>query len=255
MENQDQQPIEEVVQEATEELVQSEEQPEVKAEERPEINYKMEIERRKAEADRLRAELEAEKAKQTNRRDQNDISTWSDTELHAIKNSNDPAVLPYKQQADDLLFERKMAKVLERERQSQKRVTTEMELRTKYPEALDSASEFALKMEQVMFDLDLQKSPAGRLAAARIVAAEGQKGTVQPKAAGRNKEEARLKDVKQTLSEGDRPDPRASSQKPVKQEDLTNIINDKRASHESQSHAMAELLRQRGISRDSFFKK
>ena len=222
---------------------------------RPEINYKAELERRKAETEKLRQELEAERSKQIQRRDQNDISTWSDLELKALKNSQDPSVLPYKDQAEELLLERKVKAIRERERMAEKRATTEVTLRTQYPEALDPSSDFAAKMEQVMYDLDLQKSPAGRLAAARIVAGESSKGSSKSNAAGRKQEEARLKDVKQTLSEGDRPDPRQNMTNPKKNEELINIVNDKHSSHEAQSLAMAELLKQKGISRDSFFKR
>jgi hypothetical protein len=222
---------------------------------RPEINYKMELERRKAEADRLRQELEVERGKQVNRRDPNDISTWGDNELVNIKNSNSPDALPYKQQAEDILFERKMNKVLERERLNAKRTNSEMELRTKYPEALNPYSEFSTQMEQVMFDLDLQKSPAGRLAAARIVAGESSKGSSKANAAGRKAEEARLKDVKQTLSEGDRPDPRAAIPNPKKHDELMNIVNsrDSKVTNEAKGAAMGKLLKDQGIDFNKFF--
>ncbi len=220
---------------------------------RPEINYKMEIERRKAESERLRQELEAERSKQVKRYDANDITTWGDNELVALKNSQDPNHVQYRQKAEDELFERKMQRVLERERLNAKRANSEIELRTKYPEALDVSSEFALKMEQVMFDLDLQKSPAGRLAAARIVAGESQKGTGKASAAGRKQEEARLKDVKQTLSEGDRPDPRPNLPNPQKQDDLWKQANNTRDIDKS-SQAMAEILKARGLSRSDLFR-
>lgn len=242
--NENEEPIQEETQPEAEdnaEGVQSE--PETK--ERPEVNYQREIERRKAEADRLRYELEAEKAKQVNRRDQNDISTWTDNELVNVK--NDPNAGNYRQQAEDILFERKMARVLERDRQNTKRTNSEMELRTKYPEALDQSSAFAAKMEQVMYDLELQKSPAGRLAAARIVAGETSKGTGKSPAAGRKQEESRLKDVKQTLTEGDRPDPRPNMANPKKAEDIEKRI--KAGDHKAVGDALAE----RGISRDAFF--
>lgn len=247
MENEEQKPVEEVLQEE----VQSEGQEE-KAE-RPEVNYQKEIERRKASEERLRKELEEERGKQVQRRDQNDISTWSDLELKALKNSQDPSVLPYKDQAEELLLERKVKQIRERERMSEKRATTEITLRTQFPEALDPSSDFAAKMEQVMYDLDLQKSPAGRLAAARIVAAETNKGYGKANAAGRKQEEARLKDVKQTLSEGDRPDPRANIPQPKKTEELVKKINDTKGRAEDAGAAMGEILKSKGMDVRSFF--
>lgn len=253
MDNEQEQPVEQPVEEAVEQVAEQVQSEQQTPEDRPEINYQKEIERRKAEADKLRQELEVERAKQVQRRDQNDISTWSDLELKALKNSMDPSVLPYKDQAEEILLERKVKAIRERERMAEKRATTEAQLRTKYPEALDPASEFAVQMEQVMYDLDLQKSPAGRLAAAEIVSARSQKGTGKANAAGRKQEEARLKDVKQTLSEGDRPDPRASIPNPKKKEQLVQDLNDN--SHVKQSAAMSEILKERGMSRDSFFKR
>ncbi len=248
MENEEIKPVEDVKEDVTPEVT-----PEAKADDRPEINYKAELERRKASEERLRQELEAEKAKQVQRRDQNDISTWSDLELKALKNSNDPSVLPYKDQAEEILLERKVKQIRERERMSEKRATTEITLRTQFPEALDPSSEFSAKMEQVMYDYDLQKSPAGRLAAAKIVAAEYQKGTGKMDAAGRKKEEARLKDVKQTLPEGDRPDPRSSIPNNKKTEDNLKIINNTKARHEDVGAAMGDLLKEKGMDIKKFF--
>ncbi len=247
--NEEQKPAEEVLEQAVENVEQ-----EVKknVDDRPEINYKMEIERRKAEADRLRQELETERSKQTNRYDANDITTWSDTELYALKNSMDPNHTRFKAQAEDILVERKIERGIEKRQQLEKRGKAEATLRNDYPEALNPYSEFAQKMDQVMFDLDLQKSPAGRLAAARIVAGESLKGSSKATAAGRKQEEARLKDVKQNLSEGDRPDPRSNMPNPTKTEDLWKQANNTRDIDKSTA-AMHEILKARGLSRKDLF--
>lgn len=241
--NEDQKPMEEVVDDAVEQ-VKEETKP---VDDRPEINYKMELERRRSNEERLQRELEAERSKQTNRYDANDITTWSDTELYALKNSQDPNHARFKAQADDILVERKIERGIEKRQQLEKRGKAEATLRNDYPEALNPYSEFAQKMEQVMFDLDLQKSPAGRLAAARIVAGESSKGATKQTAAGRKAEEARLKDVKQTLSEGDRPDPRSNVPNKDNNEALLKRINDPKGKHEDIGAAMGDLLLKKGI--------
>lgn len=241
------QPVEQPVEEAVEQAVEQV-QEEVK-EDRPEINYKAELERRKANEERLRAELEAEKARQVKRYDPNDLTTWSENDLKAVKYTNDPNLMHLKAQADEELLERKVNAIRERERIAEKRTRAEMELRSRFPQALDASSEFAAKMEQVMYDMDLQKSPAGRLAAAEIVAARSQKGTGKAAASGRKQEEARLKDVKQTLAEGDRPDPRGSIPNPKKEEELKARIAN------GDTKAISDVLGGRGISAKDFFGK
>ncbi len=249
MENEEQKPLEDVVEQAVEQVKED-----VKpVDDRPEINYKMELERRIANEERLRRELDAEKSKQTNRYDANDITTWSDTELYALKNSADPNHARYKQQAEDVLVERKIERGIEKRQSLERRGRAEATLRTQYPQAMDPYSDFAQQMDQVMSDLDLQKSPAGRLAAAEIVASRSQKGSGKATAAERKAEEARLKDVKQTLPEGDRPDPRKNLPNPTKNEDLVKKINNPKAKHEDVGAAMGDLLKQKGFDINKMF--
>ncbi len=248
--NQEQKPVEEAIKEVAAE---TEAAAEKAVDDRPEINYKMELERRRANEERLQRELEAEKSKQTNRYDANDITTWSDTELYALKNSQDPNHARYKAQAEDILVERKIERGMEKRQQLEKRANAEANLRSQYPEALNPYSDFSIAMEKVMSDLDLQKSPAGRLAAARIVAGESSKGSSKSTAASRKAEEARLKDVKQTLSEGDRPDPRTNLPNPTKQDDLVKRINNPKARQEDIGAAMGDLLKQKGLDINKMF--
>lgn len=222
---------------------------EEKADDRPEVNYKAELARKTRELERLRAEAEALRQNSVQKRDPADLSTWSDHELKAIKNSNDPTTLPYKEQAEEILFERKVQQIRERERMQEKRMSADLELRSKYPEAFDPTSEFALKVEQVMEQYDLKKSPAGRLAAAKIVAGESQKGIAKSKALDRNAEEARLADVKRQMVDGDRSRPVNEGSNPKKIEEL------KLRAMQGDHTAVGDLLKGRGISRDSFFKK
>ncbi len=249
MENEEQKPIEEVVEQAVEQVKED-----VKpVDDRPEINYKAELERRRANEERLQRELEAERSKQVKRYDANDITTWSDTELYALKNSQDPNHLAYKQKAEDELMERKIERGIEKRQSLEKRGRAEATLRTQYPEALNPYSEFAQAMESVINELNLEKSPASRLAAAEIVAARSSKGSGKTSAAERKAEEARLKDVKQTLSEGDRPDPRKNLPNPTKNEDLLKTVNNPKSSHEDIGAAMGDLLKKKGFDINKMF--
>lgn len=248
MENDEQKPVDEVVPEGSQPEV-----PVAPVDDRPEINYKMELERRRANEERLQRDLEAERAKQVNRYDANDINTWSDTELYALKNSADPNHARFKAQAEDILVERKIERGIEKRQSLEKRGKAEATLRTQYPEAMNPYSDFAQQMDQVMSDLDLQKSPAGRLAAAEIVASRSSKGSSKTTAAGRKAEEARLKDVKQTLSEGDRPDPRTNMPNPKKKEELMQKINDPKTSKEDIGASMGQILKDQGLDFNKFF--
>ncbi len=236
------QPLEEVEVAETEAVDTNAVAEEAVKEDRPERNYAAELERKNRQLAQKEAELEAERCRQVNRRDANDLSTWSDTELKAIKNSNDASTLPYKEQAEEILLERRIRGIREKERMSEKRAHSDLELRTKYPEAMDPASEFSAKVEQVMFDLDLHKSPAGRLAAAKIVAAETNKGRSSVDAKGRKAEADRVASVKANLSEGDRPAGQVQAQS--SQKALADLQARAKGGDAS---AMNELIKQRGL--------
>lgn len=240
--------VDEKVEEVADEVLQSEEQ----KDDRPERNYKAEIDRKNRENERLRQELEHAKNNSVQKRDQNDLSTWSDHELKAISNSNDPSVLQYKEQVNDILLERKVMHIRERERMQEKRALSDVEIRSKYPEALDPTSEFALKMEEVMYQFDLQKSPAGRLAAAKIVAADLGKGRSKASALDRKQEESRVRDVKTRMVDGDRSKP-TGSESPKKAQELEDKIRN--GDERTSMNALGDVLKQRGISRDDFFRK
>lgn len=223
----------------------------VPQDERPEINYKAELERKNKVIEQLRKQ--AESVKPESKRDANDISTWSDMELKAIANSNDPNVLPYKDQATDILIDRKVERVHEKRRLEEKRALSEIELRNSYPDALDPTSPLASKMEEVMQMFDLQKSPAGRLAAAKIAASD--LGLVKSKktALDREQEAKRVADVKGQMVDGDRSKPTESNHSPRKQDELKERINAKNINESAE--AMGELLKQRGLTPESFFKR
>lgn len=244
---------EEVKPEVKEEVQDVQSEPEVKEEvklDRPEENYKAELARKNAEIARLRAEREAQSSQP--RRDANDISTWTDHELKTLANSNDPQYMAYKDQAQDLLLERKYKRYREQEKLQEKRAMSDLELRTKYPESLDPASEFSARMEQVIFDLDLQKSPAGRLAAAKIVAAETSRGKESRTVVDRNSEASRIRDVRSQMTDGDRSRPPELKNSPKKAQELENRL---RSEKSTETKALKDVLDDRGINRENFFKR
>ena len=244
--NEEQKPeetVEEVVEGAVDQIVE-----EAKTEDRPERNYKAELDRKNREIERLRAEQEAQRSNTVQRRDANDISTWSDNELRVLLNSNDPNHLAYKAEADEILFVRRVERFREKERMQEKRVMTDLELKSKYPEALDTTSEFSAKMDEVMYQYDLQKSPAGRLAAARIVAAERQKGAATSQANERKTEHDRIARVKGQLVDGDR-------SKPPTNEATKTTQDLKEKALKGDHNALGEILKKQGISADTFFNR
>jgi hypothetical protein len=132
----------------------------------------------------------------------------------------------------------------------EKRALSDIELRTKYPEALDPASEMSVKMEQVMFDLDLQKSPAGRLAAAKIVAAEMGKGRSKTTAQERKAEADRIARVKGQMVDGDRSRSTEGGSPAKKVEEIEARVKKESL---TQADGFGEALKHAGIDRSSFF--
>jgi hypothetical protein len=215
---------------------------------RPEANYKAELARKNAEIERLRAEKETERSRP--KRDAADLTTWSDHELKAIKNSKDPSVAAYVDQAEDILLDRKVRAIRERERVQEKRAVSDVKLRQEFPEALDPTSEFAIAMERVMYEFDLDKTPSGRLAAAKIVASES-KGKKKTSAdADRELEASRIRDVKSNMVDGDRSKPSNDSKhSPKKIEELEKRIM------RGDEKAVGEALGMKGIDYNKFFPK
>jgi hypothetical protein len=251
MENEEQ-PQEEVVEENAA-PVESAETTEPEKLDRPEENYKAEIARHKAEVERLKIELATKATAPVSterKRDQNDISTWTDHELKMLQKSKD-ANIPdtYRDQAEELLIERKVQRIHERNRETELKVTTDVRLKTEYPETSDPNSEFSLKMEQVMREYDLHRTPAGKLAAARIVAADMKKGTSVSDAKGRKIESDRVARVKGQMVDGDRPKP-ADVETPAKK--IEEIEKGVRAGSQE---AFNEALKLKGMTREQFFKR
>lgn len=222
-------------------------EPEVKKEERPEVNYQAELARKNAELMRLRAEIEEKKQP---KRDPADITTWSDSELKMLRNSNDASVAQYKEQADELLLERKVRAIQAREAEYKKKEEYSSKVNELYPEANDPTSEFSTKMEKVMRDYDLHRTPAGRLAAAKIVAAEGNASEAKAK----KNEADRIARVKSQLVEGDKAKSTEGSTNPdEKTKDLeARLLSGK---ERTQVDAISQILKDRGMDRQNFFGK
>lgn len=235
--------------EQTEEVIEEVQEVEEKKE-RPEENYKAELARKNAEIARLRAEKESYSAQPERKRDPADITTWSDNELRMLKNSNDPSVAAYKDQADELLLERKVKAIQAREYENRRKEEAKAKLEAEHPEALDPTSEFSMKVEKVMREYDLSRTPAGRLVAAKIVAAEGKAS----KAKGQDNEASRVSRVKGQMVDGDRPKPTdkgkdlESKRKSLSEDLLFGKEN-------RQVEAISEIMKDRGMTRESFFKK
>lgn len=239
--------VKEAVKEVREEALE-----ERKEDDRPEENWKAELARKNVEIDRLRSQMESARQSDAQRRDPADIRTWTDHELKMLKNSNDPSVSGYKDQADEILLERKVHAIRSRERNEERRIAADLELRSSYPEALDPSSEFSSRLEKTLYDYDLVKTPAGRLVAAKIVAAEMGKDSSKSEAKGRKNEADRVSRVKNQMVDGDRPKPADGNE--------GKMSPDKRKQLEERTIkgddlAVAELLKEKGLTRDSLFGK
>ncbi len=206
--------------------------------ERPEINYKAELARKNEEISRLRAEREAESAKP--KYDVNDISTWSDNDLKLLRNSPAPEHARYKEQADELLLERKVRAIQARDMENRKKEEASSKVSEMYPEASDPTSEFSRNMEKVMKEYDLHRTPAGRLAAAKIVAAEGKTS----KSKAEKQESDRVARVKGQLVEGDKAKSTdAKSPEKEKQNLKDKIFNEK----STDTSGTSDWINQKGL--------
>lgn len=191
-------------------------------------NREAELARKNREIERMRTEL-AMRQNEPVKRDQNDISTWADHELKTIVNSNDPSVMPYKEKANEILLDRKVDARLARKLETEKKVTAEMQLRQQFPEALDPSSDLAIKMDQIISEHDLSKTPAGRLVAAKLAAAELGQGKNTSDAKKTKSEQNRVTRVKGQMVDGDRPKPTGNESSPDKQKAFKEkLLSEKR---------------------------
>jgi hypothetical protein len=236
----EQKPNEEVTEDVVENVEKSEGDVDGKVADRPEINYQRELERKNAALERARQELEAERSR-GGKRDPNDISTWQDHELKLLL--NDKNAVNYHEQANDILLERKVNRIREKERMQERRTLADIEIRTKYPEALDPTSELSTRIEQIMYENDLQKSPSGRLVAAKLAAAElGQtyrKSTEKERKAEAN----RVARVKGQMVDGDRSKPAEGDHSPKKIQELETRLQKESVTEAS---SVGEILDMRG---------
>jgi hypothetical protein len=213
--------------------------PEDKKDDRPEVNYKAELARKNEELRRLREDVEALKSRTTRAADPNDISTWPDLELKALAASPAPEHVVMREKAQDILLERKLEARERRRNEEIVRTKTEEERYAKYPETFDEAHPMHQKMQQVMRELQLDHSPAGRLAAAKIAASEFKAKSLEER--GRKKEQERVADVKANYTGGDRPAPVANPSSQKKIDELQARVA------QGDNAAWLELCRIRGL--------
>lgn len=227
-----------------------------KVDDRPAENYRAELERKNREIERIRAELASREA-QPRAKDPNDLRTWPDHELKAVL--RDSQFAQYHDQVNDILLDRKLDARMAVREETNKRVSAEMQLREKFPDALDPSSDLAVRMEKIIQENDLSKSPAGRLVAAKLASAEINQGKNSSDARGRKIEKDRVASVKSQMVDGDRPKPTQNDSKNLdeKRKDLAEKLTKAgQKGHENAStEAMSEILKDRFGSRDDFFNK
>lgn len=205
-------------------------------------NREAELARKNEELQRLKAERE-ELLKP--KRDPQDIRTWTDQELKMLAKSPDANLAQYREQAEELILERKVAAIRAKEREQERREQVTQTLTEKYPDASNPDSEFSQKMNRVMQEYDLAKTPAGRLAAARIVAAESKASTKSAEQI----EADRVAALKANMVDGDRPRPTQQ-----KNPNDSKALKDKLLSEKDTSHeAMGEWVDSVGL-REKFNK-
>ncbi len=219
-------------------------------EERPEENYKAEIARKNAEIARLRSQQVESDAPKVVKYDPQDITTWNDNELKMLSKSNDANLARYKEQAEDLILERKVRAMQARQYEDDKKAAAHMKLEAEYPEALDPTSDMSQKISKVMREYDLSRTPAGRLVAAKIVAAESKATATK----GQTKEADRVARVKGQMVDGDRPKPTEVKNPKGKIGDVKDkLMNSK--DPDGQTEAVNKILRDRGLNSETFFKR
>lgn len=232
---------------------QQEQQQEV-PQDRPEENYKAELERKNREIERLRL-LAVERQEQPKQRDPNNMRTWSDHELKAVIYTNDPNWLHAKDEANEIMLDRKVDARLARQAETHRRVSADLELKQKFPEAADPSSELSSKIEEVISKYDLDKSPAGRLVAAKLAASELNQGKNSSDAIARQKEADRIARVKGQMVDGDRAKPTTSDTKNLDEKRKTLADKLMSSKENQQVDAISEILKDRGMSQKEFFKK
>lgn len=218
-------------------------------------NREAELSRKNAEIERMRNELAAKNQVKPSY-NANDITTWPDHELRVLL--KDPKFTQYHNQAEDILFDRKMEVKLAAKAESEKRVSAEMQLRKQFPEALDSSSELGAKVEQIMQENDLSRTPAGRLVAAKLAAAELGQGKTASDARGQKIEKDRVSRVKGQMVDGDRPKPTDEGKNlDEKRQNLAEklIKANQSGGDKASTEAMGEILKDRFGGRDGFFGK
>jgi hypothetical protein len=198
-------------------------------------NAKAENARKTQEIQRLREEAEA-RQKPADTFNPQDLTTWKDHELKAVL--KDQQYVAIHDQAQELLEKRRFQRFQAEREESTLRVNAELERQKEYPETFDPAHPMSVRMNQLMRENHLDRTPAGRLVAARLAASELEKSKAV--AAGRKQEQDRQADVNASYQgESRRPVPTASDK--AKLEEL------KKKAMAGDQAAKAEWFKARGL--------
>ena len=241
MENEQEQPKEEVVEEQVVEETPIEvtpvEQTEEEKETERERNLKAENRRKAEELERLREENNRLREHQPVQEDVSIIlKRMSDRELESYLNNAQYSANHL--QIREILDERRYDRYHARKEEQRLKLDAEIELESKFPEVLNPAHPLALKTKELMRLHRLENHPQGRLLAARLAASE--LGKQKAVAAGRKAEQTRQADVKANF-QGDSGRPAPVKGDKVKLEEL------KKKAMEGDPEAKTEWFKLRGL--------
>lgn len=133
----------------------------------------------------------------------NDLTTWNDRELKAVK--NDPQYAHLADQAEEILQTRSFNRFLAKQQEQQLKQNAELQRQKLYPESFNPSSQLSLAMQEILVQYRLDNTPAGRLAAAEIASSRMKAQAAE--ALRRKQEQDRVADVTGNFSGGNRPQP------------------------------------------------
>lgn len=165
----------------------------------------------------------------------NDLTTWNDKELKAVK--NDPQYAHLHDQAEELLQTRSFNRFLAKQEEMRLAQTAELQRQKLYPETFNPNSQLSLAMQEIISQYRLDNTPAGRLAAAELASSRLKAQAAE--AQRRKQEQDRLADVNSNFSGGSRPQPQKADT--VRDEEL------KKRALSGDPEARAAWFRRKGL--------
>jgi hypothetical protein len=179
-------------------------------------NAKAENARKAQELHRVREELDARSSvnKETVFNPQ-DITTWKDHELKAVL--KDPQYAAIHDQATELLDRRRFQRFQAEREESTLRMKAELDRKKNFPDTLNPTHPMAIRMEEVMQEHRLERTPAGKLAAAKIAHLEMEHAKNLEAGRKAAEEKARQEALKSNVTGGGRPAPKISDVKKMEE--------------------------------------